>query len=194
MQRYRVLERDICNDDADFQALVAQAYLSKSGALCLCRSDMTLKLYLSLRQGTYVFSRWPGTGHTHLPGCEHYEAPDFLTGKGEVQGSAIVEDDAGDVSLKFGFPLSRGAARSAPGALTNEKPSVVSKGQRLSMRAVLHFLWDRAELTHWHPRMANKRNWFVVRRALINAALGCRVKGEALTSSLFVPELFQLAQ
>ena len=38
MQRYRVLERDTCDDNADFQALVAKAYLSKSSALHLCRS------------------------------------------------------------------------------------------------------------------------------------------------------------
>lgn len=192
MQRYYLLDREIESDDPGFEALLGRAYTLHTGALCLCRRDVELKLYISQRLGSFVLSRWPGTGQAHIPGCEHYEAPDFLTGKGEVQGTAIVEDDAGDVSLKFGFPLSRGAARSAPGAMTNEKPTVVSKGHRLSMRGLLHFLWDRAELTHWHPRMANKRNWFVVRRAVVNAALGCRVRGEALMSSLFVPEPFQL--
>ena len=35
------------------------------------------------------------------------------------------------------------------------------------MRGLLHVLWDRAELTHWHPKMAGKRTWFVVRRAAL---------------------------
>lgn len=60
------------------------------------------------------------------------------------------------------------------------------------MRGLLHVLWDKAELTHWHPRMAGKRNWFVVRRALIHAALGCKARGQTLAQVLFVPETFQL--
>lgn len=33
------------------------------------------------------------------------------------------------------------------------------------MRGLLHVLWDRAELTHWHLKMAGRRNWCVMRRA-----------------------------
>ena len=90
---------------------------------------------------------------------------------GQVRGAAIIDDEAsGETSLKLGFPLSRGSARLAPAALTNDKPTVKSSGQKLSMRGLLHVLWDRAELTHWHPKMAGKRSWFVVRRALLEAA------------------------
>jgi hypothetical protein len=95
-------------------------------------------------------------------------------------------------ALKLGFPLSRGSARLAPAALTNDKPTVKSSGQKLSMRGLLHVLWDRAELTHWHPKMAGKRSWFVVRRALLEAAASCRAKQEALPHVLFVPESFRL--
>src|SRR3546814_4053272 len=63
---------------------------------------------------------------------------------------------------------------------------------RSSMRGMLHFLWDRAQLTHWHPRMAGKRNWYIVRRQLLNAALGCKVRGDPLAQRLFVPETFRL--
>src|SRR3546814_18606994 len=57
---------------------------------------------------------------------------------------------------------------------------------------MLHFRWDRAQLTHWHPRMAGKRNWYIVRRQLLNAALGCKVRGDPLAQRLFVPETFRL--
>jgi hypothetical protein len=140
-----------------------------------------------------VLARWPGSGARHATACDHYEAPDYLTGMGQVRGAAIIDDEAsGETSLKLGFPLSRGAARLAPAALTNDKPTVKSSGQKLSMRGLLHVLWDRAELTHWHPKMAGKRSWFVVRRALLEAAASCRAKQEALPHVLFVPESFRL--
>lgn len=82
---------------------------------------------------------------------------------GQVRGSAVLDDEASDeTSLKLGFPLSRGGTRLAPAALTNDKPTVKSSGQKLSMSGLLHVLWDRAELTHWHPKIAGKRTWFVV--------------------------------
>jgi hypothetical protein len=105
----------------------------------------------------------------------------------------VIDDEAsGETTLKLAFPLSRGAARLAPAALTNDKPTVKSTGQKLSMRGLLHVLWDRAELTHWHPKMAGKRSWFVVRRALLEAAASCKAKQEALPHVLFVPETFRL--
>jgi hypothetical protein len=114
---------------------------------------------------------------------------------GQVRGSAILDDEvSGETALKLGFPLSRGSARLAPAALTNDKPTVKSSGQKLSMRGLLHVLWDRAELTHWHPKMAGKRSWFVVRRALLEAAASCRAKQEALPHVLFVPESFKLEE
>lgn len=152
-----------------------------------------MPLYIARRHGHHVLARWPGTGASHAPECDHYEAPDFLTGLGQVKGSAIIEDeDTGETDLRFAFPLSRGPARAAPSALTNDKPSITSTGQRLSMRGLLHFLWDRAQLTHWHPKMAGKRNWFVVRRALLGAAQSCRARGESLAQSLYIPEVLKI--
>src|SRR3546814_3324666 len=131
--------------------------------------------------------------YTTLFRSDHYEAPDHLTGLGQVLGSAIVDDiDNGVTTLKFGFPLSKGPARAAPASFTNDKPDVKATGQRLTMRGLLHFLWDRAQLTHWHPRMAGKRNWYIVRRQLLNAALGCKVCGDSLAPRLFIPETFRL--
>ena len=195
MQHYHLLEREIAEDDPGLTGLLAQAHEQRERAICLCRRDHKLPLYIAHRQGGYVLARWPGTGPRHASACNHYEAPDFLTGLGQVRGSAVVEhEDSGETELKFAFPLSRGPARAAPSAFTNDKPAVRSNGLRLTMQGLLHFLWDKAELTHWHPRMAGKRNWFVIRRALIHAALACKVRGESLARVLFVPERFQLEQ
>lgn len=193
MQRYYVLDMEVGEDEEGFAAILSRAYALREKVLCLCRRDEKLPLYISLRHGSHVLSRWPGTGARHAPGCDHYEAPDCLTGLGQVKGSAIVEnEETGETDLRFAFPLARGPARAAPSALTNDKPTVKSNGQRLTMRGLLHYLWDRSELTHWHPRMEGKRNWYVVRRALLSAALTCRARGQNLGQSLFIPEVLRV--
>ena len=194
IQRYRVLGRSVAEGE-DLQHLLREAYARKSPASCECRKGAELPLYIARRQNRYVLARWPGSGAHHACACDHYEAPDYLTGMGQVRGSAVIDDETiGETNLKLGFPLSRGSARLAPAALTNDKPEVKSSGQKLSIRGLLHVLWDRAELTHWHPKMAGKRGWFVVRRALLEAAASCRAKQEALPHVLFVPESFRLEE
>ena len=193
MQRYYVIDREIAAGEHGFDEMVARAYTLKHAVRCLCRRDIELDLYIAHRHGGHILSRWPGTGPRHAPNCDHYEAPDHLTGLGQVLGSAIVDDlDTGVTTLTFGGPRSTGPARAAPASFTNDKPDVKATGQRLTMRGLLHFLWDRAQLTHWHPRMAGKRNWYIVRRQLLNAALGCKVRGESLAPRLFIPETFRL--
>ena len=192
IQRYRVLGQ-VVPEGERLQPLLAEAYARKLPVLCECRPGTELPLYIAHRNERYVLARWPGSGARHATACDHYEAPDHLTGMGQVRGSAVIDDEkSGETSLKLGFPLSRGAARLAPAALTNDKPTVKSTGQKLTMRGLLHVLWDRAELTHWHPKMAGKRSWFIVRRALVEAATGCKAKQEALPHMLFVPETFRL--
>jgi hypothetical protein len=192
-QFYFLQRQGATSDDPHFEELLALAYAAGERPLCLCRTDIELRLYISHRHGGHVLARMPDTGPTHAPSCDHYDAPDHLTGLGQVRGSAVVDDEeSGETTLKFGFPLSRGAARAAPTAFSNEKLELKSTGIRLTLRGFLHFLWDRSELTHWRPRMANKRNWYIVRRELVNAAASCRVKGGSLAGVLFVPEPFSV--
>ncbi len=192
-QHYFMQRQGITSDDPHFEELLALAYNAGERPICLCRTNVELRLYISHRHGGYVLARMPDTGPNHAPWCDHYDAPDHLTGLGQVIGSAVIDDEAsGETTLKFGFPLSRSAARAAPSAFTNEKPEVKTAGIRLTLRSFLHFLWDRSELTHWRPRMANKRNWYIVRREIIGAATSCRVKGDSLGHVLFVPESFSV--
>lgn len=193
MQRYGILGQEASPGDEGFEGLVARCYSQREKVRCLCRSDVDLALYIAKRNDLHVIARWPETGTRNAPHCEHYEAPDFLTGLGQVCGSAIVDDaESGEATLKFEFPLSRGPARAVPRALTNDKPDVKSTGQRLTMRGLLHYLWDRAELTHWHPGMAGKRNRFAVRRQLQIAAMGRKAGGDSLAMRLYIPETFRL--
>jgi hypothetical protein len=59
------------------------------------------------------------------------------------------------------------------------------------MRGLLHLLWDRAGFSRWSPRMEGKRNWFVVRKYLLEAAGEIDAKGAPLASRLFIPEPFR---
>jgi len=68
--------------------------------------------------------------------------------------------------------------------------SVTGTANRLSLRAVLHYLWQEADLATWSPGMAGKRNWRMVSWYLRLAARGKYIRGEPLLTRLFVPEAF----
>jgi hypothetical protein len=71
---------------------------------------------------------------------------------------------------------------------------VASDGSKLSLRGLLHYLWDQAELTRWQPGFAGKRSWGTVRRHLLLAAENKVARGEALRSRLYIPEPFSIEQ
>ena len=70
--------------------------------------------------------------------------------------------------------------------------SVASNGTKLSLRGLLHYLWDQAELTRWHPGFAGKRSWGAVRKHLLLAAENKIARGDSLRSRLFIPEVFSV--
>jgi len=97
-QRYRVFGRIVSEDQDDFQDVLAKAYSAKAQVLCECRTGQDLPVYISHRQDRYVLSRWPGTGARHTTSCDHYDAPDYLNGMGQVRGRAVVDDeDSGEI-------------------------------------------------------------------------------------------------
>ena len=62
-------------------------------------------MYIAHLEKAYVIKRMPYSGANHGPGCESYEAPPGLSGRGEVDGQAIEHDDEGTVNLKLAFSL-----------------------------------------------------------------------------------------
>jgi hypothetical protein len=59
---------------------------ARSGCSANAARHEELPLYISHRHDRYVLARWPGSGARHATACDHYEAPDFLTGMGQVRG------------------------------------------------------------------------------------------------------------
>lgn len=142
--------------------------------------------------GRYVIKRMPDTGLAHAHHCASYLPPEELSGLGQVLGSAITEEaDSGLTAIKLGFRMSK-TDRTGPagGGCGKVADSVAAEPNRLTLRAVLHYLWQEADLAVWSPGMAGKRNWRVVSWYLRQAARGKFTKGKPLTSRLFVPEPF----
>ena len=70
--------------------------------------------------------------------------------------------------------------------------SVSAHPDRLTLRAVLHYLWQEADLATWSPGMAGKRNWRIVSWYLRQATRGKFTKGKPLAARLYVPEPFSV--
>lgn len=97
-------------------------------------------------------------------------------------------------TLKLGFVLSRVPGRTVAAPAVGASTSVRADGARLSLRGLLHYLWDLSELARWHPGLAGKRNWGSVRRQLLRAADQLIARREPLRSRLYIPEPFVVDQ
>jgi hypothetical protein len=190
MPSYLIHGQRLGPEDSDFQEALAAAHASRHRPLCLCR-PAGLEMYVARVGSGFVLKRMPDTGGTHAPECASYEPPPELSGLGELKGTAIVEDPtAGVTSLKLDFALSKGASRSITPAAGDGGDSVASDGSRLTMRGLLHYLWDQGEVTRWEPSFAGRRSWAVVRKQLLMAAHGKVARSRPLQDQLYVPEPF----
>ncbi len=134
----------------------------------------------------------PGTGHLHDPVCETFDPPPELSGLGQVNGQAIVTDEAGGTMLKLDFPLSVKGGRAAPVADPGEAASsAVASPAKLRLLAMLHYLWEAAGLNKWRSTYGRRRSWFIIHRELMAAAAKVSTKGRAdLWQPLCPPALF----
>jgi Protein of unknown function (DUF1173) len=64
--------------------------------------------------------------------------------------------------------------------------------QQLTLRGLLHFLWERAGFNRWHPRMEGKRSYGALYKFLTQACEHGETKGFPLVERLLIPEPFTL--
>ncbi|SFA58453.1 Protein of unknown function [Paracoccus halophilus] len=151
-------------------------------------------MYVAKIQGDYHLKRMPGTGYAHDPSCDSFALPPELSGLGQVDGKAIVTNEAGDTTIKLDFPLTVRGARGAPpdnGAGVGANETAEASPSKLGLLGLLHFLWDAAGLTLWQPAFA-RRSWWIVHRELTAAAERAITKSIPLSSVLFVPPSFSV--
>lgn len=81
-----------------------------------------------------------------------------------------------------------------PDALSPGEPhppgEVRVQPKRMSLRALTHYLFERAGFNRWTPAMAGKRGQGVIHKYLGEAAAEIRLKGMRLVDRLYVPEPF----
>ena len=180
-----------------FADAIAAAHADHQRPRCLCLIE-GVEMYVARLAGTsdgFIVKRMPGTGSLHAPDCASYEPLPEASGLGQVLGSAITEDPAtGETTLKLDFPMSKIGGRTTMPVAGNASDSVASHGTKLSLRGLLHYLWDQAELTRWQPGFAGKRSWGTVRRHLLQAAENKIARGDSPRARLYVPEAFSVDQ
>lgn len=182
----------ICLGDADYESTIAVAYGAKDRPLCLCQNP-GIPMYIAAVGQLHIVKRMPNTGNQHSPDCSSFEPPPELSGLAEVSGTAIVEDtDTGSVALKLDFSLSKTLGHRAAVVAGPTASSLKTDGAKLTMRGLLHYLWEEAGLNSWSPAMEGKRSWYVVRRELLAAATTKYVKGHSFSEKLFIPETYSL--
>jgi hypothetical protein len=188
MTRYSINGTEFPSNSPLFQAALESAYKNRIRPICLC-VEPGLPMYIAHLETGYVIKRMPDTGASHGPGCDSYEAPPGLSGRGEVDGQAIEQTDKGSVNLKLAFSL----RHNNPAEMENEstqKTTAKTAGTRLTLRGLLHYLWDESRLSHWQPEMQGERSWFAVRTALVEAIESKETKSASLKDILYIPEVY----
>jgi hypothetical protein len=182
---------------SEIQQLLAAAHADRIRPACLCRPGGVAMYVAKIGAEKYVIKRMPDSGLTHGHHCPSYLPPEALSGLGQVLGAAITEEaDSSLTSIRLGFRMSKSERAAPTGAPTGAAgggevaDSVSGDANRLSMRGVLHYLWQEADLATWSPGMAGKRNWRIVAWYLRSAARGKYTLGTPLPTRLYLPEPF----
>lgn len=193
MRKFTIDARVIEESSPELRAFLPQAYEQRLRPMCMCK-DPSVPMYIARFEDQYLIKRMPLSGRDHDFACPSYEPPYELSGLGPLIGNAIQIDANGRANLKLDFSLTKRGPRAAPGAQA-ESPEhgIRSEPKKLSLRAMLHYLWEAGELTEWRSTWAGRRGWGRVRASLLNAAAQMTARGATLGDMLFVPEVFHPA-
>lgn len=192
-QRFLILGHVYGSDDEGLQEVLARVHDNGPRPRCLCRKE-DVEMYVA-RHGRFVVKRMPDTGSQHHPGCPSYEPEAAQSGLGELVGDAVLELQPGQVELRVDFPwahtLGTESARNRDERI--DPGEIEAPRRRMSLRAVAHYLFERAGFNRWTPTMAGKRRQAVIQKYLLEAAAEISIKGERLAQRLYVPEAFNEA-
>lgn len=188
VQRFAIRGRVYDAADPGIQDVLAAIYDTTVRPRCLCVSG-GVDMYVA-RHRRYLVKRMPETGAAHHPSCPSYEPEGASSGLGELMGDAVLEKEPGHVELRVDFPWSRIPGRSVLRGEPEVAGEISVSRRRMSLRALMHYLFERAGFNRWTPAMAGRRNQGVLRKYLLEAASEVEVKGLALIERLYVPEPF----
>lgn len=192
MRQFRIAGELYDNDAPDLQAALRSAHERSERPLCLC-NEPGVPMYIARMGDQFLVKRMPLTGAEHDPACESFEPPYELSGLGGLMGSAIQLDPAtGMAALKLEFSLTKRGSRASPVGINNGlADSVGGEPRKVTLRALLHYLWHEAGMTKWTSAWTGKRHWWNLRWHLLEAAKHIMVKGAPLSEVLYIPEQFR---
>lgn len=172
------------------QDALAQIYQTSERPRCMCVSG-GVEMYIA-KHGEFVVKRMPETGHLHHPTCNSFEPELSTSGRGELMGDAIISHSPDQIEIRTDFPFSRVPGKALPrGEQVVDPAEVHAPRKRMSLRGLLHFLYETAGFNRWYPAMFDRRSQFVIHKYLTEAARGIQVKGGSLEERLYVPEPFK---
>ncbi|RCW66897.1 uncharacterized protein DUF1173 [Pseudorhodoferax soli] len=187
-QQFALYGRTWSLNDPEFQHALARAHQTGDRPRCLC-TPAGLDMYVARHQ-RYRVKRLPDSGPQHHPTCPSYEPDGACSGLGPLVGDAVRDAGSDRVELRVDFPWVRLQGRAVPPGPPGERGEVANPRARMSLRAVLHYLFERAGFNRWTPAMAGKRHQGVLHKYLMEVAAGIAVKGVPLADRLYVPERF----
>jgi len=187
-QRFLIQGRAYAASDPALQAALATVYATAERPRCLCVRG-GIDMYVA-KHRRYVVKRMPDSGHRHHATCASYEPEPGQSGLGELIGESIIEHSPEAVELRVDFPLARVPGRAMGRSAAAEPGEIKAPRRRMSLRAVMHFLFERAGFNRWYPAMEGKRTQAVLHKYLLEAADGIQTKGVMLSERLYVPEPF----
>ena len=190
-QRFSILGRVWSDQDPQWQQVLASVHDTAERPRCLCVPG-GVEMYVAQHR-QLVVKRMPDTGSRHHPVCPSYEPSAQDSGLGELLGEAVIESESGLVELRVAFPWARTSGRDPMRGQAEPAADVVVEKRRMSLRALMHYLFERAGFNRWTPAMEGRRNQGVLRKYLLDAATGVSVKGLPLVERLYVPEPFSEA-
>jgi len=186
--RYLINGKMLAAHDGALQAALAQVYGTPARPRCLC-VDGGVEMYVS-KFDEFVVKRMPDSGARHAPACPSFEPASNESGLGQLLGEAIIEHRPDLIELRLDFPLARRVRRTSAVAPLQRAAQVNATHKQLSLRGLLHYLWERAGLNRWYPAMQGKRSYAVVRKYVLQACEEIQAKGLRLSERVFMPEPF----
>ncbi|MDE2298463.1 MAG: DUF1173 domain-containing protein [Burkholderiales bacterium] len=191
VQRLHIKGRVLATDDPQLQEALAHVHDTPERPRCLCVPG-GVEMYVA-RHRVFVVKRMPDTGSRHDPACPSFEPEAQQSGLGELIGEAVLEREPGKVELRVDFPWARTTGRSVVRGELQDPGEVSTPRRRMSLRALMHYLFERAGFNRWSPAMEGRRSQGVLHKYLLDAAQDVTVKGLALAERLYVPEPFSEA-
>lgn len=161
-QRFFIKGRTLGADDAQLQDALARIYDTPERPRCMCIRG-GVDMYVA-KHRQYVVKRMPGTGSKHHPTCVVFEPEFGQSGLGELMGESVIEHSAELVELRVDFPLARIPGKAIPRGEAKEPAEIKAPRHRMSLRAVMHFLFERAGTSKYRkngqPNLPIKSNYF----------------------------------